>query len=237
MGEKSKICALITARSGSKRLPNKNIRAIYGRPLIKWTIDAAIGSNRFDKIFCYTDDKVVSSLSAAAGAEVPFERPRFVSQDSTSSVETIKHFLLQLKQYSSYYPDWLVLLQPTSPLRTADHIRESLDLIVNVGSDSLISVKRINPPCKKVRLISNGRLGFLEDQFPGYSGGLSIESGLYVANGAIYIINVKCLYRYNSLSTPNTIPFLMGELESIDIDTLEDFMIAEYLLEVNDGLN
>ena len=147
---KAKICALVLARGGSKRLPGKNIKEFAGRPLITWTINAAIEAGKFDRIFCYTDDDTISSISIKAGAEVPFERPLSVSEDATSSIETAICFLKQLHKCESYYPDWIVLLQPTSPFRNSRHITESLDLVFEGGGDSLISIKKIKTTFKKL---------------------------------------------------------------------------------------
>ena len=100
-----KTCVLILARSGSKRLPGKNIKDFHGKPLIVWTIEAAMKTDRIDKVFCHTDDKMIASISINAGAEVPFIRPASVSEDATSSEETARNFLKQLQKQGGYYPD------------------------------------------------------------------------------------------------------------------------------------
>ena len=237
MRNEIKICALILARGGSKRLPNKNIKSFNGKPLISWTVISAINSNRFDKVYCYSDDSKILDACIIEGAEVPFDRPKKVSGDSISSLETIKHFLSQLKNNNAYYPDFLVLLQPTSPLRTSEHIIGALEQTLDKNFDVLVSVKKNKSTLNNIRFISHGKLhnlkDNLEDEFK-----INLENyDLYSANGAIYIFNVASLDQNLSQKSFKTIPYVMSEIESFDIDTEEDFIISEQIFKINNEKN
>ena len=233
MKNKNKICALILARGGSKRLPDKNIKFFYGSPLITWTIKAAINTNRLDKVYCYSDDIKIINTSIEAGAEAPFERPEIVSGDSISSLETIRYFLKQLKEDNTYYPDLLVLLQPTSPLRTSDHINSALDEVINKKFDLLMSVKKIKSSFKNIRFLSGGKLLNLKNKFKVHID----DFDLYSANGAIYVFNVESLDKNLPPESFRTIPFVMNEIESFDIDTEEEFIISEQIFKINHDKN
>lgn len=233
MSNKIKICALVLARGGSKRLPSKNIKNFSGKPLISWTINSAVKSCRFDRVFCYSDNDQIIDASIEAGAEVPFKRPKIISGDDVSSLETIKYFLSELKKSDSYYPDYLVLLQPTSPLRTKEHIISALDEAIDKQFDLLVSVKKIKTPLKNIRFISDGKLNILKERLEEKSKMLIDDYDLYSANGAIYIFNVLTLDQNLPMESFTTIPYVMKEIESIDIDTEEEFIISEEIFKIN----
>ena len=165
MKNKTKICALILARGGSKRLPNKNVKIFSGKPLITWTVESALKAKRFDRVFCYSDDDQILSAAIIAGAESPFKRPELISGDKVSSLETIKYFLNELRTKDKYYPDYIVLLQPTSPLRTDKHIVSAINEAMVKKFDLLVSVKKNKTLFKNIRYISDGKLKNLKSEF------------------------------------------------------------------------
>jgi len=234
---KIKICALILARGGSKRLPNKNIKFFNGSPLVTWTVNSAINTDRFDKVYCYSDNLKIVEACINAGAESPFKRPEIVSGDTVTSLETIRYFLKQLKENNAYYPDFLVLLQPTSPLRTSEHIIGALDEALDKNFDMLMSVKKIKSSYKNIRFISDGKLHNLKGNLKNKSKMYMDDLDLYSANGAIYIFNVVSLDQILPPKPFKTIPYVMNEIESFDIDTEEDFIISEQIFKINHEKN
>jgi len=224
-----KTCVLILARSGSKRLPGKNIKDFHGKPLIVWTIEAAMKTDRIDKVFCHTDDKMIASISINAGAEVPFIRPASVSEDATSSEETARNFLKQLQKQGGYYPDQVVLLQPTSPLRNAKHILEALNIFSSRKADLLISVRKNKSIFDNLRFIDDDKVNRIKDCLTDERYQHFKHNDLYSANGAIYIIKTDCLENGGGFGSDNAVPYIMSESDSVDIDTIEDFLMAECL--------
>lgn len=233
MKNNTKICALILARGGSKRLPKKNIKDFSGKPLISWTIESALKAQRFDRIFCYSDDDQILSTAIRSGAEVPFKRPELISGDNISSIETIKYFLNELRINDLYYPDYIVLLQPTSPLRTEKHIVSALNEAMKKNFDLMVSVKKNKTLFKNIRYIADGKLKNLKSELENRTEISLKDYELYSANGAIYIFNVKALDKNLPIESYDTIPFVMKEIESMDIDTKEQFIISEQIFKIN----
>src|SRR5690349_8046730 len=118
----SDVLAVIPARGGSKSIPRKNLAALAGKPLIVWTIEAASASQCLTRVVVSTDDPEITAVAAAAGAEVPFVRPAELAQDETPAIEPILHAVDWLDQHEGYRPDFVMILQPTSPLRQAEDI-------------------------------------------------------------------------------------------------------------------
>ncbi len=222
----SRTMAIISARGGSKRIPKKNILNIAGQPLIAWTIQAALASRCIDRLILSTDDKEIADVATCYGCEVPFIRPPYLATDSTSSSDVISHVLDNLPGYSN-----VILLQPTSPLRRSEHIDEAFKIFIDQAADSCISVRRVrdNPNWMQVK----GHDGFIKklnnlecDKYP------INTSGLFIPNGAIYIISVAKFKEYGGFYTDRTIPYIMGDADSVDIDNFED-LSSPYLAALN----
>lgn len=214
--------AIIPARSGSKGLLNKNIKLCSGKPLIAWTIEAAKKSKYIDKILVTTDSEEIAEIAKDYGAWAPFIRPASLSSDSASTADVIKHAInfLEAKDYNF---EFLVYLQPTSPLRTARHVDHSVEYYherKNNNSDTLVSVYQVD---KKYNWLmkqdSNGYVNFRREVDSVNPQRQKLES-LYMPNGAIYIANVE---GFDGFYLGNVIPYIMSQETSIDIDTQEDF--------------
>ena len=134
MIKEGKLLALITARGGSKRLPKKNILKLANKPLIAWTIEASLKSPYIDEVIVSTDDVEIAEISRSYGADVPFIRPPELATDNASSIDVLKHAVLTLNNLDRHF-DYLILLQPTSPLRKATHINEAIKMYVDKKSD------------------------------------------------------------------------------------------------------
>ncbi len=218
------ILALIPARGGSKGIPRKNIGAIAGKPLIVWTIDAALGVAAIDRVVVTTDDAEIAEVARAAGADVPFLRPVALARDETPGIDPALHALGVVPGYQT-----LVLLQPTSPLRTPGDITAALDLFTESKAPSVVSVSEARDhPFHCYARDSVGRLSAL---LPG--GGETRRQDLPAAlalNGAIYVVDTKWLTAGRRFIGPETIGYVMPPERSIDIDTRLDWELAEVLL-------
>lgn len=225
-----KILALIPARGGSKRLPGKNIRSLGGRPLIGWTIAAARDSGVCSYIIVSTDDEGIAQVARTQGADVPGLRPAELASDTAGSVEVALH-ALELHEQEHGPIDGLLLLQPTSPFRTADTIRTAVQkFIVTAGEHPVVSVSpAASHPAWCFRTTEYGMEPFLGWEALNKRS-QDLEPAL-VLNGAIYLIAPDRLRKESSFLTKDTLPLIMkNDLEEIDIDTLADWEKAEAAL-------
>jgi len=132
----------VTARGGSKGLPGKNLRLLAGKPLIAYTIDAAVASGAFDRLVLSTDDADIATVARTLGCAVPFTRPAELARDETPHLPVVQHAVRWLDEHERYRPDAVMILQPTSPLRQPQHISEAVALLERSGADSVVGVGR-----------------------------------------------------------------------------------------------
>lgn len=223
---------IIPARGGSKGLPKKNVKTLIDKPLIAWTIEAALKSKYVDKVVVSTDDSQIAKISNEYGAEVII-RPMELASDTASTMDVILHALEYLKNNRNYTPDYVTLLQCTSPLRDENHINEAIECILYNENevDSLISVTKEEHPPWWLRTINTE--GYIERYFD-YDVANSIRRQdfveLYRPNGAIYIAKTNILKAHKAFQTDKTVPFIMDYVSSIDIDTEDDFDLAEFFI-------
>ncbi|MGE6433031.1 cytidylyltransferase domain-containing protein [Shewanella baltica] len=229
MNNGKSILALIPARGGSKRLPGKNILSLAGKPMINWSIEAAKKVSSITRVVISTDCEAIALTSKAAGAEVPFLRPADLSSDTSNTVDVIYHALEYFKSIGEYF-DYLLLLQPTSPLRTSADIQGAIDLLNKKNADSVISVSE----CEHSPLWSNTLDDSLSlDKFiPNDLKNMRSQElpKFYRLNGAIYLIKIERFLQEGILMPSNSFAFKMDSNRSIDIDTRLDFLIAETIL-------
>jgi CMP-N-acetylneuraminic acid synthetase len=224
--------ALIPARSGSKRLPGKNVKPLGGHPLIAWTIKAALASGCFDRVVVSTDSAEIARVSTAYGAEAPFLRPQPLATDAAATIEVVLHALDALAASERYVARELCLLQPTSPYRNAGDIVKARELLEQRGANAVISVAPCaHPPAWSSPL---GPDGSMEHFLAG--GQLNKRSQAlppcHRLNGAIYWYRAPVLRECRSLFPNDRVyAYEMDELRSVDIDTPLDFEYAEFLLE------
>jgi CMP-N,N'-diacetyllegionaminic acid synthase len=224
------LLGLITARSGSKGIPGKNIRLVAGRPLIAWTIQAALESNSLNRVILSTDDKEIAEIGRKWGAEVPFLRPAELAQDNSPHIDVIVHAIEWLAVNENYHPDFLVLLQPTSPLREAQDIDDAVSLALQRDAESVVSVS-LSPahPFFIRRITKDGKLTDFTDKPAGYLPRQALPPA-YVENGAIYIARTDILLREKTWYLDATYPYIMKPENSLDIDTNWDLYIADLIL-------
>lgn len=227
---KEEVLALITARGGSKGVPRKNLKPVAGRPLIAWTIQAARGARRVDRVVVSTDDAAIAEVAKAWGASAPFLRPAELASDQATSREVALHALDWLALRQGYQPDWLLLLQPTSPLRLAEDIDRAVDLARASGARAVVSVCPAHPhPQWCQRLDETGRL------HPWVEGnGLAQRRQdlppAYALNGAIYLVRAQDLMAGGDWLGPDTLAYLMPAERSLDIDSPWDLHLADLVL-------
>ena len=213
-----RVLALITARGGSKGLPGKNIRPAGGKPLLAWTVDAARGSRYCDRVVISTDDQAIADTARAHGCEVPFMRPADLATDSTSSMDVVLHALLALPGF-----DLLVLLQPTSPLRTSADIDGACELLLAQQAPACVSVTPAQEsPYWMYSMTSGQALRPIVELPCGVTRRQDLPAA-YSLNGAVYVARTTWLQQSRSFVTPQTVALVMPAQRSIDIDTLEDF--------------
>ncbi len=209
---KESFLVVIPARAGSKRLRNKNIRLFAGKPLIAWTIELVSKINGQHNVIVSTEDKNIAKIAKEYGASVPFLRPSELAADNISAVEVMKHAISKLK-----FKGIVLLLQPTSPLRSLEDINKGISLIKK-NKTAVISV---------VKYIHNSNLTTFSKPGERFIP-ISIDNkDLYVPNGAIYIADSEWLLKNNSFYTQDVTTFEMPQLRSIDIDYEYQFLIAE----------
>lgn len=222
------IIAIIPARGGSKGIPNKNIINIAGKPLIGWTIEEAHKSRLLSRIVVSSDNPKILSVAKKYNSEV-IKRPKKYARDNSPTNLAIIHALDYLKEKEKYVPDIIVLLQPTSPLRTAFHIDRAIKLLIEKKAGAVISVTEGDNKYLKSFFIKKGNLeGIVNNKFPFTN--RQILPKIYLANGALFIIREQEFRKTKSLFAKKTLGFVMDRERSIDLDHLEDIPILESVL-------
>jgi len=224
MIEGKKILAIVPARGGSKRLPNKNILELGGKPLVAWSIEAALGSKYIDRVILSSDSKEICEVAKAYGADIPFIRPKELAQDTSQSIEFVLHALETLQE--AY--DYAIVLQPTSPLRTAQDIDGGIEEFVAKGATSVIGVcENEHSPLWSNTLDETLSMEHFLDN--AYNNARSQDLPVfYRINGAFYMSRVASLLQKKTFFVEKDIyAYIMPQEHSVDIDTKLDFIIAE----------
>lgn len=229
----SNTIAIIPARGGSKGLPRKNIKMLAGRPLIIYTIEAALKSKYINQVIVSTEDREIEEVLRECGTKV-IKRPEKLAQDNSPTIDTIIH-VLELLEIQNNNFDNVVLLQPTSPLRNADDINNAIELFLKSKAKSLVSVCETTHSPYWYSEIEDGYLKpIFEEKYQNMRRQELPKT--YLPNGAIYISTSENLKKYKSFYGPETIPYIMPIKRSIDIDTEIDFITAEILIRNNELL-
>jgi len=225
------VLGIIPARGGSKAIPLKNMAKLAERPLLAYTCDAASTSKRLTRTVLTTDDSTIARLGRQYGIDVPFLRPKDLSQDETPMLPVLQHTLLSLQETESYKPEVVVLLQPTSPLRLPRHIDESVDLLLKTGAESVVSVVQVPHQFNPVSLM-NVKEGKLVPYLTGKAVLRRQEKPRFYARNGPAVLSVRCdvLLRKKSLYGDDCRPYIMEPRYSVDIDEPGDLEFAEYLL-------
>ncbi|EMN24357.1 acylneuraminate cytidylyltransferase family protein [Leptospira kirschneri] len=219
-----KILGLIPARGGSKGILRKNIKLIAGKPLIVWTIEAALKSKHLTSIVVSTDDPEIAEIAEQSGASVPFLRPAELAADYSSGIDPVLHALDNLPGF-----DYVMLLQPTSPLRTSVDIDDCVEFAISKNANSVVSVCeaqenpfwmfRLDDSFKMTKLLNVEDVARRQD-----------SPKVFTLNGSIYLSEVNYFREKKKFITEDTLAYLMNKENSIDIDDMMDWKLAEILL-------
>ena len=232
-----KTLGVITARSGSKGIPGKNLKLLRGRPLIAYTIDAARESGVLDRIILSTDDAAIADVARSMGCEVPFLRPSDLARDETPHLPVMQHAVGWLDEHDAYRPDLVMILQPTSPMRQPHHIREAVRAIETTGADSVVSVAPVpahDHPMRLLRVDASGSATLFVTGEP-VRRRINRRQDLpeaWAMNGAVYLFRRSVLFDSEpSLYGNRTAAYVMPPFYSISIDDLDDWTEAERRLD------
>ncbi len=236
MIDNKKILAVIPARGGSKRLLRKNVLDLGGKPLIGWTINAALRCTYIDRVIVSTEDSEIAKIATVFGADIPFLRPKKMAEDDTSTVDLVLGLLDKVEEKNSYY-DYIIVLQPTSPLRTTEHIEAAFEQLIKYNQSAIVSVchtehhpfwcNTLNKDRSMSSFLQNDMHNVRSQNLPDY----------YRLNGAIYICDINKLKTEKTfLLSRDCMAFIMENKSSIDIDTIDDFNHAQVALD-NDIFN
>ncbi len=230
------VLGVVTARGGSKGIPGKNTSLLAGKPLIAYTIEAALASGAFDRLILSTDDERAAAIARELGCEVPFMRPPELSADDTPHLPVMVHAAAQLRDRDGYQPEWTMVLMPTSPLRQARHIVEAVDLAVSSGADSVVSVDEVPAhyhPQRMLTVDADGWARLLVGDRPVRERPVRRQDmgRAWVFNGAIYLFRTSLLFDANpSLYGDRVQAYPMASPYGHNIDEPRDWSEAERLL-------
>lgn len=231
MIENNQLLALIPARGGSKGLEKKNLKILNGKPLIDYTIQAALDSIYVDNVFLSSENIDILNYGKKRGICL-IERPHEFALDTSTAVEVVSHFIKHQSLDSNTY---IAYLQPTSPLRSSAILNNAISSMLKSGLHSLTSVVELESSPYKSFKINNE--GTLESLFSEHLTNASRQTlpKTYLANGAIYIFRVQDFEKIRGFPSNGGLPFIMRKEDSVDIDTLNDFFEAQRLLEIKNG--
>ncbi len=228
MYNNKKFLAIIPARSGSKGLKDKNIKQLNCKPMIAYTIEAAIKSNIFDNIFVSTDSQEYANISIEYGATVPFLRPEYLSTDTATTNDVIEYTIKELKKVEKEY-DYLMILQPTSPLRESEDILGAVKLLFEKNANSIVSVCEAEHSPLYMNTLDESLS--MDDFLPKNIKTRRQELPKYYRlNGAIYLCKVDYFLNYKDFYKEKSYAYVMDKERSVDIDDELDFIIAESLM-------
>lgn len=221
---------LILARGGSKGIPRKNLALVGNKPLMAWTVEAANESGVVERLVLSTDDPEIADEGRRIGAEVPFLRPPELATDSSTSMDVNLHAFRWLEENENYRPDYVLLLQPTSPLRAAADIRASVELAVERQADSVVSVCAAHQHPLWMKTLDNQ--GRLVDLYPQPSTPTRRQDlpPAFALNGAIYLNLRSFLLNAHTFVCDRTYGYVMPPERSLDVDTPWDLYLADLIL-------
>lgn len=222
--------AIVPARGGSRGVPGKNIVPVAGKPLIAWTLEAALGAACLDRVIVSSDNQKIIEVSKTYGGEAPFVRPDELAADDTPGIMPVLHAIEWLDENEGYRPDFVVLLQPTSPLRTSEDVDSVFKLAIEKNAESVVSVvPAYSHPYWTKKILPDGRMeDFIpQTQVPQIRQDLT---DAYALNGAIYLARTSFILKEKGWYADNTYAYIMPPERSLDVDTSWDLYLADLLL-------
>lgn len=233
-GSVVRILVIVPARSGSKGVVDKNIKMLGGKPLLQWTADAIDSAGLANSLaILSTDSSRYAEIGMSLGLQVPFLRPAECAGDSAAALQVIEHALAWFQRDYGYLPALTMWLQPTSPFRSAAIIQQALLMCAEQQADAVIGCKEIHRDLTTLFRCENGFLMSLDSNRPTQTSRQQSRP-LLTPNGAIYLCKTQCLLEQKSFYPPKTRPLVMSSIQSLDIDTEDDWAMAEAF--INQGL-
>ena len=216
--------AIITARGGSKRIPRKNIKEFCSKPIIAYSIEAALKSGVFDEVMISTEDKEIAQISEGFGAKVPFFRSEKTASDYATTTDVLMEVLDEYDKRGMHY-DMACCIYPTAPFITADRLKEAVEMLRESEADTLIPVVGFSYPPQRALVIEDGRLVF---KYPEYivTRSQDLEKHYHDA-GQFYVFKTKAFKETGNLMKGNIVPMVLDEMEVQDIDTEQDWELAQ----------
>ncbi len=231
---KQRILAIIPARGGSKSIPRKNIKLLGGYPLIAYSIAAGLNSEYIDRVIVSTDDEEIAQIAERWGAEIPFIRPAELAEDHVTDLPVFKHAIEWLGANEGYRPDMVVQLRPTSPFRPKGSVDEAIELLLrNPFADSVRGVTPAGQNPYKMWRVENDRLvPLLSGEFDEpYNMPRQKLPATFWQTGHIEVIRYETIMHKHSMTGDHIIPYVINPKYAIDLDNLQQWLYAEYLLE------
>lgn len=222
--------AIIPARGGSRGIPGKNIKTLCGKPLIAHTIESAQASTLISRLVLSTDDQEIANIARNYGVEIPFMRPEYLAKSDSQAIDNYIYTIERLNKNADQKHNEFIVLQPTSPLRTASDIDDAIKLFFAKSADSVISMNEApHPPMWAKKIDPSGQLVNYFDIDISDQNRQAYDTA-YIPNGAIYIFRFQLLKAYHTYYFNKTYAYVMPSERSVDIDTILDFEFAEFLL-------
>ena len=222
---KNECCAIITARGGSKRIPNKNIKLFNGKPIISYSINAALESELFEEVIVSTDSSEIENVSLTYGAKVPFRRSSRNSDDFSTTSDVLIEVLENLRNIGRKYK-YICCIYPTAPMITVNNLKKGLELMLSDSYDSVFPVTEFSAPIlRSFNLNSHGKLEYNWPEFKNHRSQDIVKS--YFDAGQFYWINVEKFLLNKSIVSLNSGGIILSQLDVQDIDNLEDWAMAE----------
>lgn len=232
MFHQKKILAIIPARGGSKGLPGKNTRLLHGMPLVAWPIRAALHSNWVDRVVVTTDDETIAAIAKENGADVPFLRPAHLAEDASPSSGAILHALDFCTREDGEY-DYIVVLEPTSPLTESSDIDQAIETLVASDALSIVGASEVGSthPAFCAKIGADQRLKpYNREDFGSPQRRQDLEP-LYFFEGSLYLSDVQKYRETATFYHESTLPFVVPAWKSLEIDTLLDFLMVETVMQ------
>jgi pseudaminic acid cytidylyltransferase len=230
----NKNLAIITARGGSKRIPRKNIKYFFGKPIIEYSIAAALESKIFDEVMVSTDDVEIADIAKACGASIPFFRSNSNSDDFSTTADVLFEVLSEYQAHGRLFNN-ACCIYPTAPFVTPDKIKNSFSLLKGRGVDTVFPVASFSYPIQRALKIDRGFLAMINPQH--VNSRSQDLSPAYHDAGQFYWLKVEKFLKTKSLFSECSAPFVISELEVQDIDTEQDWMLAEAKFKLMKQLN
>lgn len=216
--------AIITARGGSKRIPRKNIKPFLGKPIIAYSIEAALQSGVFDEVMVSTDDNEIAEIAQQYGATVPFMRSAKTSDDHATSADVLEEVILSYRDRGEDF-DTFCCIYPTAPFVTPEKLRSAQDLFLETDANSVFTVTQFSYPPQRAVVVRDKMVVF---QYPEYANTRSQDlEPIYHDCGQFYFMKTSALLKYHTLVPPKAVPFIVSDAEVQDIDNESDWLIAE----------